>query len=134
MVLHLMTCPIYAAAVVAAAFRRPLNYVVTAKGELSSPDSLSTFRAHFGWLALTVAALAAGALRQDTPPFVIFWATFALVATIVPLLLYALAKPKPSIEVKKPSTEDPPQKVAKVGVPLDVEMAIASSGHDGVLP
>lgn len=94
MVLHLMTCPIYAAAVVAAAFRRPLNYVVTAKGELSSPDSLSTFRAHFGWLALTVAALGAGAWRQDTPAFVIFWASFALFATIVPVLAYALAKPK----------------------------------------
>lgn len=90
MALHLMTGPVYASAVLAAIFHRPLTYVVTAKGALASPDSLRTFQAHFGWLVLMLGALGVGAWRRDTPFFVMLWSAIALCSTILPGLMHAL--------------------------------------------
>jgi hypothetical protein len=50
--LALFTGPIYVAAGVMALLRRPLTYAVTAKGKLSSVDSLRGFRLHLLWAAV----------------------------------------------------------------------------------
>jgi cellulose synthase/poly-beta-1,6-N-acetylglucosamine synthase-like glycosyltransferase len=50
MALTLMCLPIYFVAGWEALRRKPLSYAVTAKGNLTSPDSLRTFSAHIQWL------------------------------------------------------------------------------------
>ena len=57
MALLLMCIPVYVSAALQAIARRPLTYVVTAKGNLTSPDKLATFRPHLAWLVANVASL-----------------------------------------------------------------------------
>ena len=58
MALLLMCIPVYVSAALQAIARRPLTYAVTAKGSLTSPDTLRTFLPHMGWLAFNGLGLA----------------------------------------------------------------------------
>ena len=76
--LVLMTIPVYAAAGLRWLSRRGLPYVVTAKGEAASPDSLRTFRPHLTWLCWVLVLLALGAAGVlHAFPLIIFWASVA---------------------------------------------------------
>ncbi len=111
--LSLMTGPIYVAAAVSALFRRPLSYVVTAKGDSASPDSLQTFRAHVGWaLALGVALVVSFVQGNDVLPLRI-WACVTITASCLPILIYLLdarsarsAASRPEIIDLRDSPED----------------------------
>lgn len=58
MALMLMCIPVYVSAGWQAIRKKPLTYAVTAKGNLTSPDTLQTFMPHLHWLAFNVAAVA----------------------------------------------------------------------------
>jgi cellulose synthase (UDP-forming) len=85
--LSLLAGPIYVAAGLAAVLRRPLVYAVTAKGSLSSADSLKSFRVHYIWAGLGAAMLAAGLQVGHGVPLLLFWASLALFTGLTPPLM-----------------------------------------------
>jgi len=52
--LLLMCIPVYVSAAFQALLRRPLTYAVTAKGSLTSPDTIDTFSPHINWAAFGI--------------------------------------------------------------------------------
>ncbi|MGA4540158.1 glycosyltransferase family 2 protein [Uniformispora flossi] len=85
--LALFAGPVYVAAAVAALFRRPLAYAVTAKGELRSAESFRTFRLHFLWALLAAGLLGASfALHHDVTVLRV-WAGVSLATGLGPPLI-----------------------------------------------
>ena len=85
--LSLFAGPIYVAAGIAAVLRRPLVYAVTAKGSLSSVDSLKSFRVHYIWAALGALMLAASLRLGHAAPLLQFWASLTIFTGLMPPLM-----------------------------------------------
>lgn len=88
MLLTLLTAPVYTAAALAALAKRPLVYAVTAKGSLSSPDSLKTYRSHLTWAFITLTMITVGYFNVQTLNTQLFWALFMFAVASVPLLAH----------------------------------------------
>ena len=85
--LALFAGPVYLAAGARAVLRRPLRYVVTAKGALRSGDSARTFTLHMYW-AFAAAALLAISYRLNHDLIALrIWASVALLTGIGPPLI-----------------------------------------------
>ena len=54
MFVSMLATPIYVSALFGAVIRRPMSFVVTPKGDHSSPDTAFTFRRHLGWAAVSL--------------------------------------------------------------------------------
>ncbi|MFE1444241.1 glycosyltransferase family 2 protein [Streptomyces sp. NPDC058739] len=85
--LALFAGPVYIAAAANALLRRPLAYVVTAKGELRSRESLRTFRLHLMWALLAGCLLTVSFLNQHDYTALWIWTLLALTAGSAPPLL-----------------------------------------------
>lgn len=80
--------PVYASAAMAALLRRPLAYVVTAKGALRTEDTVRAFRLHLPWAALGVSVLALGlAIGGDAA--LLGWTAAGVAAAAFPPLAHA---------------------------------------------
>ncbi len=90
--LALLAGPVYVAAGVAAVLRRPLTYVVTAKGRLRSTDSLRTFRLHLSWAAGWAGVLVAGVWVDHGQAANAAWAAVGVVVGVVPPLAVLAAR------------------------------------------
>ncbi|GAA2029673.1 glycosyltransferase family 2 protein [Pseudokineococcus marinus] len=88
LLLNLVTTPVYLAAAVTAASGRSLAYKVTAKGRLTSGDSLRTFRLHLGWAAFAVACMLAGIAQGHTYAALYVWMTITLATALAPVALW----------------------------------------------
>ncbi|HEV3295640.1 MAG TPA: glycosyltransferase [Streptosporangiaceae bacterium] len=107
--LMLMTIPVFASAGLRWISRRGLPYVITAKGNLASPDSLRTFRPHLVWACWTGTLLALAGLGVLHPwPVVIFWVAVAFAISTVPPGIYLAGRLRHAPAVP-PATE--PQRV-----------------------
>ena len=85
--LSLFAGPIYVAAGIAAVLRRPLVYAVTAKGRLSSVDSLKSFRVHYAWASVGALMLAASFQTDHASPLLRFWAALTIFTGVMPPLM-----------------------------------------------
>jgi len=85
--LSLLAGPVYVAAGIAALLRRPLVYAVTAKGSLSSVDSLKSFRIHYIWAGLGALMFGASLEARRNAPLLQFWASLAVITGLVPPLM-----------------------------------------------
>lgn len=90
--LTLLTGPVYVVAAVAALFRRPLSYQVTAKGDQVNPDSLRTFRPHLAWIAAAASTLAWSFAAGHSFVALRGWALVTLTASVLPILIHAKRK------------------------------------------
>jgi len=93
MALTLMTLPVYAAAGVRWMGRRGLPYVITAKGDMQSPDSLRTFRPHLvvlTWIFVLLGLASAGVIHSW--PVVLFWAWFIAVVCSAPIIIHLIGR------------------------------------------
>ncbi len=86
MLLDLITAPVYVAAAAAQLARRPLVYVVTAKGSAATGDTWRTFRPHLLWLAVAVGSLVTGQLLDHDYPALYAWASLTALICLLPLL------------------------------------------------
>lgn len=88
--LMLVCAPVYVAAAFQFLTRRPLAYAVTAKGKLTSGDTLATFRPHLFWLGTSAALLIAtlGFGVGGSYPTLIFWLVVTAVTCSAPILLH----------------------------------------------
>ncbi|WP_326846767.1 glycosyltransferase family 2 protein [Streptomyces kaniharaensis] len=85
--LALFAGPVYVAAAGAALLRRPLAYAVTAKGDLRSAESLSTFRLHLMWAAVAGGLLGASFTLHHDIWILRFWAGVSLFTGVAPLVI-----------------------------------------------
>ncbi|MCL2788540.1 MAG: glycosyltransferase [Micrococcales bacterium] len=94
--LTLTAIPIYVSAALSFLAGRPLAYAVTAKGDLTSPDRLSTFRPHLFWVAggliLLLAGMTIGPILVH--PTVAIWALVTIVVAAVPIAIHLAASRK----------------------------------------
>ena len=91
MALALFAAPVYLSAAVAAIRRRPLAYAVTAKGRLSTGDTLSSFRLHLCWAAVAAALLVASIVLGHDYVALRLWSGLSLLAGLGPPTIAALS-------------------------------------------
>ncbi|MER6910650.1 glycosyltransferase family 2 protein [Streptomyces sp. NPDC000594] len=89
MMMSALSAPIYARSLLDAALRRKSKFVVTPKGDSSSPDTLfGTFRIHLFFIAVFGASLVSSFFLGHDHPAMITWATLAMLITASPILIW----------------------------------------------
>ncbi len=91
--LLLMTIPIYVNAAVQAIARRPLTYEVTAKGNLTSPDTIMTFASHINWVAFNVLSITLLLFVASAPSGSnAFWILERIAICLTPIALFMVTR------------------------------------------
>ncbi|MFU9036622.1 MULTISPECIES: glycosyltransferase family 2 protein [Streptomyces] len=92
MVMSALSAPIYARALCDAVLRRRSRFVVTPKGDASSPDTLlGTFRVHLFFLVVFGGSLVASFVLGHSHPAMIVWAVLAMLIAIAPIVAWRLS-------------------------------------------
>ncbi|MFF2953616.1 glycosyltransferase family 2 protein [Kitasatospora sp. NPDC057965] len=89
MVMSALCGPIYAASLLQTLLRIRSRFVVTPKGESTSPDRIHTFRLHLFWALVFGGAVAASFLTGHDHIAMRTWACLALLLSLLPMLLLA---------------------------------------------
>ncbi|MFD3606638.1 glycosyltransferase family 2 protein [Streptomyces atroolivaceus] len=86
MVMSALSAPIYARSLMDAVLRRKSSFVVTPKGDSSSPDTLfGTFRIHLFFILVFGGSIAASLVLGHSHPAMLTWACLALLITAAPV-------------------------------------------------
>ncbi|MGW1886514.1 glycosyltransferase family 2 protein [Streptomyces sp. NPDC001970] len=105
MVMSALSAPIYARSLMDAVLRRKSKFVVTPKGDSSSPDTLfGTFRIHLFFILVFGGSLASSFWFGHDHPAMITWAGLALLITAAPIFAWRHAV---RVEKKKRTTQPP---------------------------
>ncbi|MCX4634579.1 glycosyltransferase [Streptomyces sp. RPA4-5] len=89
MVMSALSAPIYARSLFDAALRRKSKFVVTPKGDSSSPDTLfGTFRVHLFFLLVFGGSLIASFVLGHSHPAMVIWAVLAMLITAAPIFAW----------------------------------------------
>ncbi len=100
MALTMMCIPVYVSAAWQALIRKPLTYAVTAKGDLTSPDTWRTFLPHIQWLVynglLLGAFIALGSQIQSSS---LYWTVANMVVCAAPIAVFAMTNLKTAVDV-----------------------------------
>ncbi|MFJ6807882.1 glycosyltransferase family 2 protein [Streptomyces anulatus] len=87
MVMSALSAPIYARSLMDAVLRRKSSFVVTPKGDSSSPDTLfGTFRIHLFFIFVFGASMISSFFLGHSHPAMVTWATLALLITAAPII------------------------------------------------
>jgi hypothetical protein len=82
-----LSAPIYARSLMDAVLRRKSSFVVTPKGDSSSPDTLfGTFRIHLFFILVFGGSIAASFVLGHSHPAMLTWACLALLITAAPIV------------------------------------------------
>ncbi|MBO0515417.1 glycosyltransferase family 2 protein [Streptomyces beijiangensis] len=113
MVMSALSAPVYARSLFDAALRRKSNFVVTPKGDSSSPDTLfGTFRIHLFFMLVFGGSLAASFVFGHSHPAMLTWASLALLLTASPILIWRWTmrqdKKKAKAQEPQPPQQGPP--------------------------
>ncbi|GIF02032.1 glycosyltransferase family 2 protein [Paractinoplanes rishiriensis] len=84
-----LCAPIYVASYVAAVLRRRAGFVVTPKGDATSPDRLHTFRHGLSWAAVYAVLLAAALVGGHVDGTMWLWPALNLAICLTPTLIWA---------------------------------------------
>ncbi|WPB94189.1 glycosyltransferase family 2 protein [Streptomyces malaysiensis] len=90
MLLSALSAPIYAKSLCDAVLRRTSRFVVTPKGDSSSPDRLSTFRIHLLWAVVFGASLVGSFFLGHTHAVMRTWAVLALALCLSPVVIWSV--------------------------------------------
>ncbi|WP_435241451.1 glycosyltransferase family 2 protein [Streptomyces cucumeris] len=88
MLLSALSAPIYAKSLCDAVLRRTSRFVVTPKGDSSSPDRLSTFRIHLLWAGVFGSSLVASFFFGHEHAAMRTWASLALALCLAPVAIW----------------------------------------------
>ncbi|WP_328687789.1 cellulose synthase catalytic subunit [Streptomyces caniferus] len=91
MVMSALSAPIYARSLFDTVLRRKSKFVVTPKGDSSSPDTLfGTFRVHLFFLLVFGGSLGASFVLGHSHPAMVTWATLAMLITAAPIIAWRM--------------------------------------------
>jgi cellulose synthase (UDP-forming) len=91
--LTMMAIPVYVSAAWQAFIKKPLTYAVTAKGNLSSPDTWRTFMPHIRWLAYNSLLLGAFvALGTHIESSSLYWTIADIAVCASPIMVFAASR------------------------------------------
>ncbi|MFD5745882.1 glycosyltransferase family 2 protein [Streptomyces sp. NPDC127033] len=89
MAMSAMSAPLYARSLMDAVLRRKSSFVVTPKGDSSSPDTLfGTFRVHFFFILVFGGSMVASLILGHDHPAMLTWATLAMLITAAPIFIW----------------------------------------------
>ncbi|MGW3627578.1 glycosyltransferase family 2 protein [Streptomyces sp. NPDC000880] len=89
MMMSALSAPVYARSLMDAVLRRKSSFVVTPKGDSSSPDTLfGTFRVHLFFILVFGGSLGSSFYFGHDHPAMITWATLALLITAAPIVAW----------------------------------------------
>jgi hypothetical protein len=89
MMMSALSAPVYARSLMDAVLRRKSSFVVTPKGDSSSPDTLfGTFRIHLFFILVFGGSLGSSFYFGHNHPAMITWATLALLITAAPIVAW----------------------------------------------
>ncbi|MFJ1543608.1 glycosyltransferase [Streptomyces sp. NPDC088246] len=107
MMMSALCAPVYARSLLDAVLRRKSSFVVTPKGDSSSPDTLfGTFRIHLFFIVVFGGSIATSFVRGHSHPAMLTWAAMAMLIAAAPILgrQYTVRTEK-----RKRRTTPPPQ-------------------------
>jgi hypothetical protein len=87
---------VYLAALTDTLRRRASAFVVTAKGDSTSPDGWGTFRTQLRWATWWALMLCAAIVLGHHHPAMFVWGVLALVVSLLPAALWRLLPPAPA--------------------------------------
>ncbi len=87
----IFAAPIYAYSLFSALTRRKCNFVVTPKGDSTSPDNWRTFKYHLGWALLIAGFLVYSIIIGNTHPNVKIWCVLALISCLTPVAMWQIS-------------------------------------------
>ncbi|GAA1119866.1 cellulose synthase catalytic subunit [Streptomyces javensis] len=90
MLLSALSAPIYAKSLCDAVLRRTSRFVVTPKGDSSSPDRLATFRIHLLWAGVFGSSLVGSFFLGHTHAVMRIWAVLALALCLAPVAIWSV--------------------------------------------
>ncbi|MFD3516228.1 glycosyltransferase family 2 protein [Streptomyces sp. NPDC058657] len=91
MAMSAMSAPIYARSLMDAVLRRKSGFVVTPKGDSSSPDTLfGTFRIHMFFIVIFGGSISASFFLGHSHPAMVLWASLAMLVTAAPIIAWRL--------------------------------------------
>lgn len=100
--LLLMCIPVYVSAAWEALTRKPLTYAVTAKGNLTSPDTMQTFTPHINWITVNLLALVLIYPFINSPfSSSVIWTVEHIIVCALPIIIFAISRIKPLRSQKK---------------------------------
>ncbi|MET8328730.1 cellulose synthase catalytic subunit [Streptomyces sp. NPDC005181] len=86
MMMSALSAPVYARSLMDAVLRRKSSFVVTPKGDSSSPDTLfGTFRIHLFFILVFGGSITASFVLGHSHPAMLTWAALALLITAAPI-------------------------------------------------
>ena len=94
MVASTLCAPIYVASYIGALLRRKAGFVVTPKGDSSSPDRLLTFRYSLGWAGFYAALLIIAPLAGHVDGAMWVWPALNLIICLSPVAMWKFARHK----------------------------------------
>ncbi len=86
--ISMVSVPIYVTALTSAVLRRAAKFVVTPKGDSSSPDRLSTFRKHLFWAGLSLFFILISVVTDHPYPGAKIWAGLTIVSCLLPVAVW----------------------------------------------
>ncbi|MFG2597830.1 glycosyltransferase [Streptomyces sp. NPDC048462] len=111
MMMSALSAPIYARSLMDAVLRRKSSFVVTPKGDSSSPDTLfGTFRIHLFFILVFAGSIVASYLLGHSHPAMLTWAALALLITSAPVFgwRYTVRAEKKKRRAGPPPPSGPP--------------------------
>jgi cellulose synthase/poly-beta-1,6-N-acetylglucosamine synthase-like glycosyltransferase len=94
MLISTLSTPIYVASYLGALLRRKAGFVVTPKGDSTSPDRLATFRHSLGWAAFYAVLLVIAPLTGHVDGAMWVWPFLNLAICLTPATIWLLTKRK----------------------------------------
>lgn len=90
-IFSIFAAPIYAYSLYSTIFRKKSSFVVTPKGDSSSPDTWQTFKYHLGWASLISTFLVYSIVIGNTHPNVKIWCGLALTSCLTPVIMWQIS-------------------------------------------
>ncbi|MFC9091455.1 glycosyltransferase family 2 protein [Streptomyces sp. NPDC057072] len=133
MVMSALSAPVYARSLLDAVLRRKSRFVVTPKGDSTSPDTfLGTFRIHLFFILVFGGSIVAGFVLGHAHPAMLVWASIALLITASPVFVWRWTLRQE--RRKRVIAEEPQDTVVTPGQPAGAHAPsprTAWSGHPG---
>ncbi|GAA3851651.1 glycosyltransferase family 2 protein [Streptomyces lannensis] len=133
MVMSALSAPVYARSLLDAVLRRKSRFVVTPKGDSTSPDTFfGTFRIHLFFILVFGGSIVAGFVLGHAHPAMLVWASIALLITASPVFVWRWTLRQE--RRKRLIAEEPQDTVVTPGQPAGAHAPsprAAWSGHPG---